>query len=183
MGTGYDDLQIMADFFNTHDKRMRFDGDPGVEHLNHPKDLYLWLLRHHLISKQEEVTKEELELAVRLRTEARKIIANNVFEHDENGLDAFNELMKGFSFTLHFSDNGEELKPIRSNGMNGLARLAILIFELKRKKVWHRIRVCSAPDCQWVFVDHSRPGTGKWCTMKACGNRAKNKTYRHRKKV
>nr|WP_285228840.1 CGNR zinc finger domain-containing protein [Paenibacillus sp. ISL-20] len=48
--------------------------------------------------------------------------------------------------------------------------------------MWGRLKVCTAEDCQWVFVDRSKPGTGKWCSMKACGNRAKNKTYRERSK-
>ncbi|WP_083991281.1 CGNR zinc finger domain-containing protein [Alkalihalobacillus pseudalcaliphilus] len=48
--------------------------------------------------------------------------------------------------------------------------------------MWHRNRVCSASDFQCVFVDYSRPGTGKWCSMKACGNRAKNKAFKERNK-
>ncbi|WP_245775276.1 CGNR zinc finger domain-containing protein [Nonomuraea wenchangensis] len=28
------------------------------------------------------------------------------------------------------------------------------------------------PDrCQWAFYDHSRSRTGRWCSMRVCGNR------------
>ena len=46
-----------------------------------------------------------------------------------------------------------------------------------------RIRECDAPDCNWLFLDHSRGGRRKWCDMSTCGNRAKARRYyeRHRK--
>lgn len=46
-----------------------------------------------------------------------------------------------------------------------------------------RIRECGAPDCSWLFLDHSRGGRRKWCDMSVCGNRAKARRYyeRHRR--
>jgi predicted RNA-binding Zn ribbon-like protein len=45
-----------------------------------------------------------------------------------------------------------------------------------------RIRECGAPDCNWLFLDHSRGGRRRWCDMSTCGNRAKARRYyeRHR---
>ncbi len=47
-----------------------------------------------------------------------------------------------------------------------------------------RIRECDAPDCNWLFLDHSRGGRRRWCDMGTCGNRAKARRYyeRHRLK-
>lgn len=36
-----------------------------------------------------------------------------------------------------------------------------------------RLRVCAADDCGWVFLDTSKSGKRKWCTMSDCGNRDK----------
>jgi predicted RNA-binding Zn ribbon-like protein len=36
-----------------------------------------------------------------------------------------------------------------------------------------RIRGCANPDCVLWFLDTSRPGTRRWCSMAACGNREK----------
>ncbi|WP_147258805.1 CGNR zinc finger domain-containing protein [Pseudonocardia hierapolitana] len=44
-----------------------------------------------------------------------------------------------------------------------------------------RIRVCDAEDCGLLFVDTSRPGRRRWCSMERCGNRAKIRTHRARR--
>ncbi len=43
-----------------------------------------------------------------------------------------------------------------------------------------RVRVCEAQDCDLLFVDTSRPGQRRWCSMQRCGNRAKVRAYRAR---
>ena len=50
---------------------------------------------------------------------------------------------------------------------------------------WPRLKAC--PDCRWVFYDHTRNGSKRWCLMNAagsqgrgCGNIAKVRRYRAR---
>jgi predicted RNA-binding Zn ribbon-like protein len=40
-----------------------------------------------------------------------------------------------------------------------------------------RIRSCDHPDCELWFLDTSRNGTRRWCSMERCGNRAKAKRH------
>jgi predicted RNA-binding Zn ribbon-like protein len=40
-----------------------------------------------------------------------------------------------------------------------------------------RVRECSNEKCLWLFLDDSKNGTRRWCSMQACGNRAK--AHRH----
>jgi len=40
-----------------------------------------------------------------------------------------------------------------------------------------RLRECSNEKCLWLFLDESKNGTRRWCSMQACGNRAK--AHRH----
>jgi predicted RNA-binding Zn ribbon-like protein len=40
-----------------------------------------------------------------------------------------------------------------------------------------RVRGCANPDCILWFLDTSRPGTRRWCSMASCGNR--DKALRH----
>jgi predicted RNA-binding Zn ribbon-like protein len=56
--------------------------------------------------------------------------------------------------------------------------------ELLTSPAASRIRECNAPDCNWLFLDHSRGGRRRWCDMGTCGNRAKARRYyeRHRLK-
>ncbi|MDA2815107.1 CGNR zinc finger domain-containing protein [Nocardiopsis sp. RSe5-2] len=44
-----------------------------------------------------------------------------------------------------------------------------------------RIRKCGADDCMLVFIDMSRPGKRRWCSMERCGNRSKVRALRARK--
>ena len=40
-----------------------------------------------------------------------------------------------------------------------------------------RLRECANDQCLWLFLDDSKNGTRRWCSMQACGNRAK--AHRH----
>ena len=40
-----------------------------------------------------------------------------------------------------------------------------------------RLRMCANDRCRWLFIDDSKSGTRRWCSMSACGNRAK--AHRH----
>jgi predicted RNA-binding Zn ribbon-like protein len=41
-----------------------------------------------------------------------------------------------------------------------------------------RVRECAAENCGLLYVDTSRPGTRRWCSMEVCGNRAKVRAHR-----
>ncbi len=41
-----------------------------------------------------------------------------------------------------------------------------------------RLKACAAPDCHYVFYDHSRSRTGTWCDMNICGARHKMRKHR-----
>jgi len=43
-----------------------------------------------------------------------------------------------------------------------------------------RIRRCSHPNCVLWFLDTTRNGTRRWCSMAGCGNRAKAKRHYER---
>lgn len=43
------------------------------------------------------------------------------------------------------------------------------------------IRQCQSPTCTLFFVDTSRSGDRRWCSMSACGNKAKVAEFRRRK--
>jgi predicted RNA-binding Zn ribbon-like protein len=43
-----------------------------------------------------------------------------------------------------------------------------------------RVGECSASNCALVFLDTSRPGSRRWCSMERCGNRNKVRTHRAR---
>lgn len=59
--------------------------------------------------------------------------------------------------------------------LSGLARDAV---DLLSGPLGGRIRACAADECSLLFVDASRGGRRRWCSMNTCGARAKMATYR-----
>jgi predicted RNA-binding Zn ribbon-like protein len=45
-----------------------------------------------------------------------------------------------------------------------------------------RVRRCANPECGWLFLDDSRAGKRRWCSMSSCGNRAKAQRHYHKSK-
>lgn len=44
-----------------------------------------------------------------------------------------------------------------------------------------RLRLCANDKCRWLFVDDSKGGSRRWCSMSTCGNRAKVQRHALRK--
>jgi predicted RNA-binding Zn ribbon-like protein len=63
-----------------------------------------------------------------------------------------------------------------------LARIATPLVMAIADHQTARFRVCANDTCRWVFEDESRAGRRRWCDMSSCGNRAKVRRYRERKK-
>lgn len=59
--------------------------------------------------------------------------------------------------------------------LSALARDAIDLFT---GPLGERVRRCAADDCELLFVDASRPGQRRWCSMNRCGSRDKMRRYR-----
>ena len=62
-----------------------------------------------------------------------------------------------------------------TQALSALARDAI---DLLTGPLAGRVRTCAADDCELLFVDASRPGRRRWCSMERCGSRAKMRRHR-----
>ncbi|MGX1811481.1 CGNR zinc finger domain-containing protein [Nocardia sp. NPDC055321] len=65
--------------------------------------------------------------------------------------------------------------PSARAALSTLARDAIDLFT---SPLADRIRICAADDCGLLFVDSSRPGRRRWCSMERCGNLTKVRKHR-----
>ncbi|WP_018505625.1 CGNR zinc finger domain-containing protein [Parafrankia discariae] len=61
-----------------------------------------------------------------------------------------------------------------------LALVARDALDLAASSAIARVRGCANPSCGAVFLDSSRPGTRRWCSMDRCGNLAKKNALRGR---
>ncbi|HEY8292126.1 MAG TPA: ABATE domain-containing protein [Thermomicrobiales bacterium] len=54
------------------------------------------------------------------------------------------------------------------------------VAELLTAEEVHRVHECAGSDCGWLFLDVSKNGSRRWCSMETCGNRAKARRHRER---
>ncbi len=59
-----------------------------------------------------------------------------------------------------------------------LWELAIVAEHLLLSENLQRVKKCAAHDCSVLFLDDSRAGGRRWCSMSACGNRDKVQRFR-----
>jgi predicted RNA-binding Zn ribbon-like protein len=46
-----------------------------------------------------------------------------------------------------------------------------------------QVKACDGPSCTLLFADHTRGHARRWCSMSACGNRAKVAAHRSRRRA
>ncbi|MCO1657745.1 CGNR zinc finger domain-containing protein [Pseudonocardia humida] len=80
--------------------------------------------------------------------------------------------------SLHWEGGTRLVEPTAAAALASLARDAVDLFG---GRLAARIRVCAAEDCGLLFVDASRPGRRRWCSMERCGNLAKVRGHRARR--
>ncbi|GAA1656521.1 CGNR zinc finger domain-containing protein [Fodinicola feengrottensis] len=64
-----------------------------------------------------------------------------------------------------------------------LATEALLAWGRVREQLPGRLRACANGECQLFLLDHSRPNTARWCSMKVCGNRLKARRHYQRSQL
>jgi predicted RNA-binding Zn ribbon-like protein len=79
---------------------------------------------------------------------------------------------------LHPEGGTRLVEPTATAALASLARDAVDLFG---GRLMARIRVCASQDCGLLFVDASRPGRRRWCSMETCGNLAKVRGHRARR--
>ena len=58
--------------------------------------------------------------------------------------------------------------------------VAVAAAELLVSPALARVRQCASGGCAWLFLDHSRNRSRRWCDMAVCGNRDKARRHRAR---
>jgi predicted RNA-binding Zn ribbon-like protein len=62
-----------------------------------------------------------------------------------------------------------------------LALIARDALDLAASAAIARVRDCANPSCNAMFLDGSRPGSRRWCSMSTCGNQAKKTNLRSKR--
>ncbi|SDR85711.1 Conserved protein containing a Zn-ribbon-like motif, possibly RNA-binding [Actinopolymorpha singaporensis] len=178
-------------------------GGPGRlarwETLNRPDDLRTWLAasRLHLDPAQVDVTAEALASARGVRDALWRLIhdaAHGTGEEvgEDAGEDAdltptdadlaeVNRAAARPPLAPLIGADGTRDWQLPADAEQVVSTVARDAIDLLTGPFADRIRECDAHNCQLIFVDTSRPGRRRWCSMERCGNRHKLRAHRARR--
>jgi predicted RNA-binding Zn ribbon-like protein len=145
------------------------------ELLANPADLDRWLVSSGLALRSPRATPEDVAFARELR-EAIYALASG--EDTGEARAALNASAAMPAAMPQLGASGELLR--EGNAREMLATIAREAVELFGGPERDRIRQCEGEGCAILFLDLSRSGARRWCSMAGCGNRAKARAFRRR---
>lgn len=174
----YDSGSLSLDFAHTGG----LDATAGTEQLHSPDDLARWL-GERVKRLDPASTERELADALLLREAIARLARGHAAQRPPGADDVD---------TVNLYAATPDIPPVLAGGkrqagagrlrvgqaLSSIARDAVAVFT--READENRIRECAADDCELVFVDESRTGSRRWCSMQRCGNRAKVRAHRAR---
>jgi predicted RNA-binding Zn ribbon-like protein len=167
--------RLCLDFLATLGSRKRLD----IERFRTAADLDRWFAGAEL-GVSRKATEADLRLAIALREAVhRALSAPNGAEADViNSVAAARPLTPVLGAdvrTRRWASSG--------NPMAALSTIARDAIDLLTGPLLQRVRECAGPECTLLFVDTSRPGTRRWCSMDVCGNQAKAEGLRTKRRL
>jgi predicted RNA-binding Zn ribbon-like protein len=177
----FDSNQLCLNFVATVGERWR----RSIERLRTPADLGRWLDAARLLEHPPAVTSRQLTQARELREAIWRVAKALIDETTPRRADAtlINEWVRRPPLAPQFEPRKRRIRidaqrPVEQ-ALATIARDAVLLFGGQEAA---RLRECARPDCATLFVDRSRAGRRRWCTMRSCGNKTKTAAYRRRTK-
>jgi predicted RNA-binding Zn ribbon-like protein len=152
--------------------------------LHSPEALHAWLVDHGLLHGGEPLDDADLRRALEAREALRALLdANNGATVDAVATATLNRIADGARLRMQFERDGHaRLAPAAGSVDAALGRLLAIVYTAMADGTWARLKVCRNEACRWAFYDYSKNRSGAWCTMAVCGNRAKARTYRQRRR-
>ena len=146
------------------------------EKLATPADLDPWLVASGLAAVQPHATDGDVKLARELREAIYALAIGTGSKEDRERLNA---VAAADAAPPQLDASGKLVH--RGTAAQLLGTIAQQAVELFGGPNFTRIRQCEGDGCALLFVDLSRSGARRWCSMETCGNRAKAKTFRGRR--
>ena len=177
------DVGLLQAFLNTH-----FDlvTEHGADLLATRAGARRWLSAQGLTAPEARITQADLDRLQAVREGLRELIVVDQGSVGEPSLPtalAINQHLIGAAIELRFTTRGPELIPVGISAVDRvLGSLSAIAARAMIDGGWRRLKVCPGPHCGWVFYDHSRNGSGRWCSMNVCGGREKARAHYRRRR-
>lgn len=179
------ELVLLQSFVNTH-----FDlvEEWGADLLRTPERLRDWFSRRGLLEPgMGRLTEAHVRRVIAVREGLRQLAHRNgepSFQPDRTALARMNDVAQSASLGLSLDPDRLVLAP-RGTGMlgPGLGMILTIAAQAMVDGRWLRLKACPGEHCGWMFYDHSRNNSGRWCSMAVCGGRTKARTHYRRQRM
>jgi predicted RNA-binding Zn ribbon-like protein len=176
-----------VDFVNTFRERWR----RGVETLVTPGDLSAWLVCAGVMDAPAPVTRKVLQQAHALREAIDALVVATIAGDPAPG-----EAITLVDDWLVFAGARPQLVADPARGgvpllaerapadspRRALGMVAFDAAQMLGTDQRGRIRICASETCSGRFFDRSPAGRRRWCSMRTCGNEAKARRHRERRR-
>lgn len=170
-----DELDVVRRFCNT------CNHESGADRFETVEGVQRWLTDEGIAV--DELGRAELAEIVGFREHVR---AHAVAHHqglDGGGLDEMlAEHVAEVCLGVTVVDGRIEVVPAGGSATaHAIATIAVAVMNAQQTGRWRRFKAC--PNCGWVFYDRSKNLSARWCSMNACGGRAKVAAFRKRTRL
>jgi predicted RNA-binding Zn ribbon-like protein len=158
------------------------DLESGEDELSSPEALRDWFVERGLMERGEKVAAADLKRAIDVREGLRAVLLqNNGLPLDKARVERLDRAVRRAGVRVRFTPGEDPELVADAEGVDGaIARLMAIVAAAVEHGRWERLKACPRDECEWVFYDKSKNRSGRWCTMEACGNIEKAKTFRER---
>ncbi len=174
------DLELIQRFANLHEHVQGIEGQlpPSGEMLG-------WFLHERgLMPGASPLSDPDRETALELvRALHAMVRANQGEPMTDDDLAAIDGVARRAGLHPRFEREGPVLAPSAKGVDGALGRLVAIAFLAELDGSWEHLKECAYDGCASVFYDRSKNHSGRWCSMSACGNRAKVRAWRERHQV
>ena len=170
------DLRLIQAFVNTRNLAA------GTDELDGAVALGAWLARWGLLLEGTPISAQILGRARDVREGLRALLMlHNRATADRKALARLNLALASTALRARFTDEGSaHLEPTGHGWDSVVARLVEMVLLAMKNDTWARLKVCRNEECLRAFYDSSKNRSGKWCSMRRCGNQINARAYRRR---
>jgi hypothetical protein len=173
------ELELVRSFLSIHDHT------PGVKDSlpPSPSTLATWLREQGMIPPEDDPHEAELRWALEVLEAMREKVFENVgIPVPEPVVRRLNRAARDAGLEIRFANGGRTHLEAGAPGVRGaVGALLGIAFLAELDESWVHLKECGNPTCRSVFFDRSKNQSGKWCSMRSCGNRAKVRRFRERR--
>jgi hypothetical protein len=171
-------LEVLQRFLNLHDHVEGLDGDRPPP----PRMVRDFLVERGLLDSDAPYTDGDHANALALyRSLHERLRAPDPGEpaarHDRELEAAADRALLRIRF-----EGSPGLEPAADGVDAAFGRLLAVLFLAELDGSWRQMKECASDSCTAVFYDRSKNRSGRWCSMRACGNKHKVRAWRERQR-